>query len=147
MKIMVYSQIGRVVVRAAQTMFQDLLGSAGAATPIDDNLLRRVRHRLLMQENPRAPVSVLGSKDFSTLAGTRDMLLHSHEDPLSLDRRIERGALDRMGLRLLSFVLPTPAHRARYHALSLEDPLRRDFAQLVRSVSAGLGPEYTFWVS
>jgi hypothetical protein len=68
---------------------------------------------------------LLNTPDFSTLAGTRDLLLHTHEDPFNVPR-IAR-ALDRLGLRLLSFTLPTPMADARYRVMFPDDPWHRDF--------------------
>jgi hypothetical protein len=118
MKIMVYSRIARLWIEAGRTVIRDL-----AAQPISDELLRQVRRRIMEQtEGPATYIAK--SRDFSTLAGTHDLLLPRHEDPFDIPR-ITR-TLDRLGLRLLSFVLPTPDARARYEARFPHDVLHRD---------------------
>jgi SAM-dependent methyltransferase len=151
MKIMVYSQLGRLDVRGARTLFRDLLNVSGDGMPIDsvpcdDDLVRRIRLRLLTHDEKGVPSGVLDSPDFSTIAATRDLLLHPREDPFNVTR-IAR-ALDQIGLRLLSFLLPTPVHHAAYNALFPEDPLHRDFRTWIRfeflhpGVFRGM---YAFW--
>ena len=70
------------------------------------------------------------SRDFATLAGTYDLLLHRHEDPFDI-KRIER-ALDQAGLRMLSFDLPLPPVAARYDAMFPDDPKHRDIKSWAR---------------
>lgn len=148
---MVYSQLGRLDVRGARTLFRDLLNVSGDGMPIDsvpcdDDLVRRIRLRLLTHDEKGVPSGVLDSPDFSTIAATRDLLLHPREDPFNVTR-IAR-ALDQIGLRLLSFLLPTPVHHAAYNALFPEDPLHRDFRTWIRfeflhpGVFRGM---YAFW--
>lgn len=120
MKIAVYSRIARVVVQDVRSFLRDLLDE-----PVSDDLLRRVRHRVLTHSNPPAHPTILNAADVSTLAGTRDLLLHSHEDPFDVPRIAQ--ALDRLGLRLLSLALPTPMAEVRYSAMFPDDPLHRDF--------------------
>ncbi len=114
MQIMVYSSIARLRVRAAQRHIADLLDR-----PVDADLLREARQRLI----ERMP-SIARSPDFYSLASVHDLVLHRHEDPLDVPR-IAR-AIDRFGLELLAFGLPTPASRARYRAEHPEDPAFRD---------------------
>ena len=88
----------------------------------------------------------MGRRDFATLAGTHDLLLHSHEDPFDLPR-IER-ALSQVGLRMLSFDMPTPAVAARYHALFPDDQKHRDIKSLARFERSDpnmLARHYRFW--
>ncbi|MEA3016183.1 MAG: hypothetical protein QOI38_905 [Sphingomonadales bacterium] len=116
MRILVYSRIARLRVRAAREEIADLLDR-----PVSDDLLREARRRLI----ETAPQLVAGTSDFYTLGGVHDLLLHRHEDPFDVPRI--RRALDRLGLDLLAFLLPTPAHRARYRQRHPDDPLFRSF--------------------
>ncbi len=115
MRVMVYSKIARLKVRAAQRLLTDLQDR-----PVDPDLLREARRRLI----ERAPHLLASWPDFHTLAGVHDLLLHRHEDPFDVPR-IAR-ALDRLGLELLAFHLPTPGHRARYREQNPGDPDFRD---------------------
>lgn len=117
MRVMLYSKIARLKVRAAQRHLADLVGR-----PADAGLLREARRRLI----GRAPDLLATWSDFYTLAGVHDLLLHRHEDPFDVPR-IAR-ALDRLGLELLAFDLPTPRHRARYREEHPGDPGFRDVA-------------------
>ena len=72
----------------------------------------------------------MNTRDFSTLVGTYDLLLHPHEDPFDVPR-ISRG-LERLGLRLISFLLPTIDAALRYDARYPHDPRHRDIAAWAR---------------
>lgn len=115
MRIMVYSKIARLKVRAAQRHLADLRDR-----PVGSDLLREARRRLI----ERAPDLLASWTDFYTLAGVHDLLLHRHEDSFDVPR-IAR-ALERLGLELLAFHLPTPGHRARYRREHPDDPDFRD---------------------
>ncbi|HEX6374750.1 MAG TPA: class I SAM-dependent methyltransferase [Allosphingosinicella sp.] len=117
MRVMVYSKVARLRVRAAQRHLADLQGR-----PVDADLLREARRRLI----ERAPALLDSSVDFYTLAGIHDLLLHRHEDPFDVARIVR--ALDRLGLELLAFRLPTPQRRARYRQEHPGDPAFRDVA-------------------
>jgi SAM-dependent methyltransferase len=114
-RVMVYSRIARLKVAAAQRHLADLRGR-----PADADLLREARRRLI----DRSPALLETWPDFYTLAGIHDLVLHRHEDSFDVPR-IAR-ALDRLGLDLLAFDLPTAFHRARYRAEHPEDPQFRD---------------------
>jgi SAM-dependent methyltransferase len=117
MHVMVYSKVGRLKVRAAQSLIEDLRDRR-----VDDDLLREVRRRLIR----RAPQLMVGSGDYYTLAGIHDLLLHPHEDPFDVPRIVR--AIEALGLELLAFDLPTPLTRARYRSEHPEDPDFRDVA-------------------
>jgi SAM-dependent methyltransferase len=120
MNIAVYTRIARLFIAAARSFIADLAGQ-----PVTDDLLREVRRRFLERpEHPLMSAIALGP-EFPTLCGIYDLLLHEHEDPFDIPR-IER-ALDRAGLRLLSFQLPTPSYEARYAAMFPADPSHQDF--------------------
>lgn len=142
MHIMVYNRYQRLMVSGArQFLIRDLVG-----LPIDDDLLREVRRRFLEQPGHPAAAYVIGSRDFATLAGTHDLLLHRHEDAFDADR-LER-ALDQAGLRMLSIDMPTPLSAARYKAVAQGDPKCRDLKSWERFVTGNpsLGqPHYRFW--
>ena len=116
MHIMVYSRVARMRVRA----WRQALGPL-TARPVDDDLLREVRGRLLALP----PAALPTGRDFFTLAGVHDMLLHRHEDPFDIPR-IGR-ALETLGLRFLGFELARQSDVLNYRARHPEDPLRRSF--------------------
>jgi SAM-dependent methyltransferase len=116
MQLMLYSRLARLPVRAAQIRIADLL-----TRPVDDDLLRAVRARVL--EGPETCVTT--STDFFHLGGVHDMLVHVHEDPFDVPRI--RRAIETLGLDFLGFRLPTRARRARYRAEHPDDPWCRDY--------------------
>lgn len=116
MRVMLYSERARLMVRAHQAQIADL-----AAQPVDDAVLRAVRARLM--EGP--PSDVTRSPDFFHLGGVYDLLLHRHEDAFDVPR-IQR-AIKTLGLQLLHIRLPGSA-KARYRADHPADPHFRDFA-------------------
>ncbi len=122
MSIMVYSKLARMRITAARRRIADLLDQ-----PVDDDLLRDVRRRLLAE-----PVhAVAHSTDFASLGGVHDLLLHRHEDAFDVER-IRRG-VDRLGLEFLGFHLPGAERRARYREENPHDPLFRDFTAWARA--------------
>ena len=125
MRIMVYSRVARLRVAGARKLIGDLMQE-----PVSDELLRQVRRRLLEQPEHPLATYAMRSRDFATLAGTHDLLLHRHEDPLDIPR-LQR-ALENAGLRVLSFRLPTPPIAARYDAMFPGDPRHRDIGSLAR---------------
>jgi SAM-dependent methyltransferase len=116
-RVMVYSKLARLAVRAARAELADLL-----ALPVDDDLLRTARARL--RAGP--PSWITRSSDFFHLGGLHDLLFHAHEDPFDVPRI--RRAIEALELDFLGFQLPTPADRQRYMAANPDDPLFRDFA-------------------
>lgn len=140
MKIMVYSRITRFQVTAARSLIADLL-----AEPVDDDLLRRVRQRIMDRPEHAAAKLIAQTEIFSTLSGTYVALVRPHEDPFDVARIA--GALDRIGLRLIAFLLPTPDAVARYAAQYPRDPLHRDTAAWARFEKSELprrAGEYVF---
>ncbi len=141
MNIMVYSRFARLSIVGARTFISDL-----AQQPVSDDLLREVRRRFLERMAHPVAAKIMRSKDFTTLAGTHDLLLHRHEDPFDIPR-IER-ALQRFGLRLLSFQFPSPTAAARYDAMFPSDTKHRDikswhaFEMREPGLFAGM---YRFW--
>ena len=137
MRVMVYSKLARLRVQALQTLIADLLDR-----PVDDDLLREVRRRIIARDPAAAPVA----RDFYSLAGVYDLLVQGNIDSFDVPR-IGR-ALDRLGLHLIHFALPTPQDRARYRAENPHDPLHRDFAAWSKAewnnpdLFAGM---YDFW--
>jgi SAM-dependent methyltransferase len=137
MHVMVYSRVARMRVTAWRRTLTDL-----ADRPVDDDLLREVRRRILAMPSATRP----RSRDFHTLGGVHDLLMHRHEDPFDIPRI--RRALDRLGLALIRFELPNTKCRADYVAAHPDDPLRRDFDGWMRqelnrpTTFAGM---YDFW--
>jgi SAM-dependent methyltransferase len=114
MKVMLYSKAARENVRTARAAIADLVEA-----PVTDDLLRAVRRRLIEANLfPR-------SRDFFTLPGVHDLLLHRHEDPFDVPR-IER-ALVRLDLDLLGFGLLDHRNEVLYARENPHDPRRRDF--------------------
>ena len=142
MHVMVYNRHQRLMIIGAQTfLINDLLQE-----PVSDDLLRRVRQRFLEQPEHPAASYVMRSRDFATLAGTHDLLLHRHEDPFGT-ARIKR-ALDRAGMRMLSFDMPSPLIAARYDAMFPDDPKHCDiksFARFELSDPSIIQRHYRFW--
>jgi len=141
MRIMVYNNVARLRILGARKLLGELMQK-----PIDDDLLRQVRGRLLRQRAHPLAAHAVRSRDFATLAGSHDLLLHRHEDPFD-PSRIKR-ALEALGLRLLAFDLPSPAAVAQYEAMFPADHARRNidswiaFAQ--QNFSLG---NFRFWCS
>ncbi|HEX8527182.1 class I SAM-dependent methyltransferase [Allosphingosinicella sp.] len=136
-RIMLYSKLARLRIRAAQAQIADLRDR-----PVDDEVLREARRRLI----ETAAESMGSSLDFFTLGGVHDLLLHRHEDPFDVPRIVR--ALDALGLELLAFELPTPFHRARYLREHPHDPLFRDvraWAALEKQEPFLFRSMYRFW--
>jgi 2-polyprenyl-3-methyl-5-hydroxy-6-metoxy-1,4-benzoquinol methylase len=141
MKVMVYSRIARLWLAAVRPLINDL-----TAEPLSDDLLRRVRQRIIQRSDCGPAKLVMQNDSFGTLAGTYDLLLNRHEDPFDISRIA--AALDRCGLRLLSFLLPTPDATARYHARFPHDPMHRDLHSwqlFEKSEPTIFGGMYEFW--
>jgi ubiquinone/menaquinone biosynthesis C-methylase UbiE len=140
MKIMVYSRLARAWLAAVRPLIRDL-----AAEPLSDDLLRRVRQRIMQRSDSWSKL-VMQNENFGSLAGTYDLLLHHHEDPFDISRII--AALGRCGLRFLSFLLPTRDANARYNSQFPHDPSHRDlrswqqFEKCEPMIFAGM---YEFW--
>jgi SAM-dependent methyltransferase len=137
MKVMLYSRVARLRLAAAKTYISDLLEQ-----PVDDDLLRAVRRRLI----EKASGFVGGSLDFYSLGGVRDLLLNSHEVLFDVPRIVR--ALDRLRLELLAFKLPTSADEARYRSDHPDDPLFRDtrvWGELEKTDPFLFSGMYEFW--
>jgi SAM-dependent methyltransferase len=141
MRIAVYSRIARLAVAAARRAFADL-----AQASLDDDMVRRVRQRLLSLPQASVARSVTRSPDFATLEGALDLLLHRHEDAFDIPR-IGR-AIEALRLRLRNFLLPTPSVQARYDAQFPDDPGHRrldHWARFERLQPHTFGGMYAFW--
>ena len=119
MSIMLYSRLGFPNVAAEP----DLIGHLTNG-PITDDTVRAVRQRLMDRADSKLARTIINSLDFGTLAGTRDLVLHTQVHLFDIPR-IGRS-LDKLGLGLASFVLPRPDAIARYNAMFPHDPLHRD---------------------
>jgi len=142
MRIMLYSRAARSWIHHAKTLIHDL-----AAGPIDDDILRAVRQRFLdMADHHPLAREVVNEVAFSTLGGTQDMMLHPQEDAFDIPR-IGR-VLERLRLRLLTFVLPNPDAEARYATMYPRDPLHLNLQSLAsferHDPSVFIG-QYDFW--
>ncbi len=137
MRVMVYSKLARMNVRAARALLGEL-----ADRPVDDDLLRAVRARLIAAA--RNPVA--RSPDFYTLGGVHDLLLHRHEDPFDVSRI--RRAVEGLELEFLGFGFNTPAHEAAYRKAYPDDPHLRDYAGWAAFEKRNpfiFGRMYRFW--
>jgi hypothetical protein len=121
MHVMVYSKLARMRIAALKRTLADL-----RERPVTGDLLREVRRRV--QAMTGAPT--MHSRDFFSLAGVHDLLMHRHEDPFDVSR-IGR-ALDRLRLTLLHFEIPVAPLRARYRAAHPDDPLQRDLGAIAK---------------
>ena len=141
MRIMLYSRTARLGIADARTLIEDL-----AARPADDDVLRAVRQRIMNRSDDPRVREILNASAFATLAGTHDLLLHRREDPFDIPR-IAR-ALERLRLRLISFVLPMPDIRARYDAMFPADRTHRSlqsWAAFERREPTAFISQYIFW--
>jgi len=141
MRIMLYSRAAHRWIAQAKAQIRDL-----AASPIDDDVLRAVRQRFLDRPNDPLALQVANFSPFATLGGTHDLLLHRQDDTFDVPR-IAR-ALERLRLRLLSFVLPNPDSRARYDAMFPQDPMHRNVQSLTifeRHDPSVFISQYDFW--
>lgn len=140
MHIMLYNSIARLRIAGARKLVAELMEQ-----PIDDDLLRRVRARLLRQADHPLAAHAVRSPDFATLAGTHDLLLHRHEDPFDLLRIGQ--ALDTLGLGLLAFSFQSPEVEARYDAAFPQDPGHRNLSSLLsfERRNPGVFGNYRFW--
>jgi SAM-dependent methyltransferase len=141
MRIMLYSCLARRALVNARALIADL-----AAEPVSDDLIRRVRQRLLDRTGDAVATKVVGSNPFATLAGTHDMLLHRREDCFDVPR-ISR-ALARLRLRLLTFVISAPDMRARYEAMFPNDRAHRSIENwhlFERQNPDTFISQYAFW--
>ena len=117
MQVMLYSKLARMLVLSARHRIRDLLDR-----PIDDDLLREARARLMSDP----PHDITASPDFYDLGGVHDLLVHVHEDAFDIPRI--RSAVDRLGLALLRFDLPSAEARTWYKREYPDDPWQRDYA-------------------
>jgi ubiquinone/menaquinone biosynthesis C-methylase UbiE len=142
MHVMIYNRHQRLMVIGSRSfVINDLLQEQ-----ITDDLLRRVRQRFLEQPGHPAASYVIRSRDFATLAGTHDLLLHRHEEGFDI-ARIEH-ALAHARLRMLSFDMPTPAIATRYDAMFPDDPQHRDlrsWSRFERCDPSIAQRHYRFW--
>lgn len=135
MRVQLYSKAARAALQPALDRIADL-----TRQPMSDDLLRTVRQWL--GNDP----SVNRSPDFFSLGGVHDLLLHAHEDSFDVPRI--RAAIDRLGLELLRFELPTADRRQRYQAEHPADPNFRDAAaweRIERDDPMAFAGMHDFW--
>lgn len=137
MHVMVYSKLARMRIAATRRHLKAFQDRA-----MSDDLLREVRQTILS----RPDIPEFRSRDFFTLAGVHDLLMHRHEDPFDIARI--RRAIEALGLKLLRFDIPDPAAKAAYRAERSDDPLQRDFAgwqSIERANPTLYSRMYDFW--
>jgi SAM-dependent methyltransferase/Flp pilus assembly protein TadD len=127
MKVALYSELGRRAVAAARELVEGLD-------------VREARRRILALPAAHPARAVARSRDFYSVSGTRDLVLHVQEQRFTLPE-LER-AIASLGLEFLGFELDRPALPAR-GALpaSLED-----WAQLEAAEPDTFSAMYQFWV-
>jgi SAM-dependent methyltransferase len=141
MRIMLYSKIAHARAEWAKILVRDL-----ASGPIDDDVVRAVRQRFLHRPPDALTRNIVDNTTFSTLGGTHDLLLHPREELFDISRIVR--ALERLRLRLLCFVLPSPGARAQYNVMFPQDRMCRNAQALAiferhrPEVFAGM---YDFW--
>ncbi len=86
--------------------------------------IRRCRHDILRLAGDDPKARALGSSDFHTMSGCRDLLFHVQEHRFTLPQ-LER-ILEDLGLRFLGFELENPALARSYRALFPEDTKMTD---------------------
>ncbi|HXC55893.1 MAG TPA: methyltransferase [Rhizomicrobium sp.] len=137
MHVMLYSRIARLSIRALRRSLGALAGET-----VDDDVLRAIRRRVMALP----PAAVPRSRDFHTLPGVYDLLVHQHEDPFDVPR-IQK-ALGDLGLQLIHFGMSKQRFTARYRAENPHDPLQRDFAAWARAERDNprlFASMYDFW--
>jgi SAM-dependent methyltransferase len=137
MKVMLYSKLGRLRVRAARACLGEI-----TQQPVTDDLLRLARRTVI----EKGPALLARSLDFYTLGGAHDLLLHAQEDAFDIPR-IE-SAMEKLRLDLVAFNLPTDAHRTRYRKERPDDPFFRSFEgwhELEKKEPFLFAGMYEFW--
>jgi SAM-dependent methyltransferase len=140
-KLMLYSKFGYPDIRSDPTLISDLVRD-----PMSDDVVRCVRQRLMDRPDSEIARSILNSPDFATLAGTRDLVLHTEVHLFDVPR-IAR-AIDSLRLRLLTFMISSVDRRAQYRRLYPDDPEYRDVASLTKFEASHPGTfrgMYDFW--
>lgn len=136
MRVQLYSKAARTALQPALDRIAPLI----TGQPMSDDLLRTVRQWL------GNDAIVNRSPDFFTLGGVHDLLVHAHEDSFDVPRI--RAAIDRIGLELLRFELPTADRRQHYQAEHPEDPNFRDadaWEQIEREDPMAFAAMHDFW--
>ncbi|MEX4005392.1 methyltransferase domain-containing protein [Paraburkholderia sp. EG285A] len=110
MRIGLYSAVARRSVAAARRHIADLV-----MPRCDDDALRAARARLLSLPHDDTLAPVWRYTDFYSLAGFRDLVANTHEDPFDI-ARVAR-ALAALGLQFLGFDQIAPDTLALKHAL------------------------------
>jgi len=113
MKIGLYSEAARAAVVAARAFV------AERGFPPSSGGLREARRALLALPPEHPARAVVGSPDFASLSGTRDLIFHVCEHRYTLPRL--RAELAALGLQLLGFQHSRPEVRAWYAELAPDD--------------------------
>ncbi len=139
MKIALYSQIARRGVQAARDF------TATLDLPLTPDGIRRCRHAILSLPEGHPARDVLTFRDFFTLDGCRDLIMHVQEHQFTLPRIAD--CLDRLGLRFLEFDCPE-ATRVRFAEMFPDPEAASDLAAWHRFETAHpytFKSMYTFW--
>lgn len=140
MRLGLYSRAARLPVTAARQRFADLAGQ-----PVDDDLIRLARRRLLDATDGAARWMARGA-DFATLESACDLLLHPHEDPFTVPRIGE--ALAANDMRLLRVVFASPSLARQYETMFPDDPRHADlggWSAFEKRHPTSFAHMYDFW--
>jgi SAM-dependent methyltransferase len=141
LRIGLYSELGRSHIVRGQAF-----AKAGGYASTDDGI-RRLRQDLLAAAASDADLAkVTQIRDFHSLSGTRDLLLHVQEHRFTVPELAR--ALELLGLEFLGFELPGPDAARRYRARFPANPAMDDlvswqaFEESEPETFAGM---YQFW--
>jgi tetratricopeptide (TPR) repeat protein len=142
MRVGLYSELGRANIVHGQAFAQH--GGYDGST----ESIRRLRQDLIeAARNDEKLAKLLLIRDFYSMSGCRDLLLHVQEQRFTLPRIA--GVLDELGLAFLGFELPGPHVALEYLARFPDDPAMDDlsrwhaFEQQHPETFSGM---YQFWV-
>jgi len=142
MRIGLYSELGRAHIVRGQAFARD------GGYPGTDDGIRALRQDLLAAAGSDAELAKVAQiRDFHSLSGTRDLLLHVQEHRFTVPMLAR--ALEELGLEFLGFELPGPHVARAYRARFPGDPDMDDlsnwhaFEQTEPDTFARM---YQFWV-
>jgi SAM-dependent methyltransferase len=142
LRIGLYSELGRSHIVRGQAF------ARAGGYPSSDDGIRALRQDLLAAaEHDTELAKVAQIRDFYSLSGTRDLLLHVQEHRYTIP--LLARTLDELGLEFLGFELPGPHVAQQYRARFPDDPAMdhlsnwRAFEEAEPGTFAGM---YQFWV-
>lgn len=139
MKIALYSEKARSGIRAARDFIRPL------NLPLTPDGIRRCRHAIMRLPDGHPARDALTFRDFFTLDGCRDLIMHVQEHQFTLPRIAD--CIDRLDLQFLQLECP-PATRVRFTEMfpdtaALTDPAA--WHQFELAFPDTFKSMYTFW--